>query len=80
MLKLTYFPALKENKKGEGRFSFTFLRREISPATHLAAFAAVYIEICLYVIKKIPNAGVRTEKIMHKLSTKLNMQLIFFGY
>ena len=36
-----------ENKKGEGRFSFTFLRREISPATHLAAFAAVYIEICL---------------------------------
>ncbi|HQZ73738.1 MAG TPA: hypothetical protein PLO70_04455 [Chitinophagaceae bacterium] len=23
-----------ENKKGEGRFSFTFLRRDISPATH----------------------------------------------
>jgi hypothetical protein len=25
-------PAKGSNKKGEGRFSFTFLRREISPA------------------------------------------------
>jgi hypothetical protein len=33
------------NKKGEGRFSFTFLRREISPATLSAAFTALYIEI-----------------------------------
>jgi hypothetical protein len=24
--------SLEENKKGEGRFSFTFLQREISPA------------------------------------------------
>jgi len=29
-----------ENKKGEGCFPFTFLRREISPATLSAAFAA----------------------------------------
>jgi hypothetical protein len=27
---------MAENKKGEGRFSFTFLRPEISPATNLA--------------------------------------------
>ncbi len=27
----------KGNKKGEGCFPFTFLRREISPATHSAA-------------------------------------------
>lgn len=26
-------PGRSDNKKGEGRFSFTFLRREISPAT-----------------------------------------------
>ncbi len=30
------------NKKGEGRFSFTFLRREISPATLSAAHTASY--------------------------------------
>jgi hypothetical protein len=41
MSKLTYFlkggrDAGFENNKGEGRFSFTFLRREISPAKHLA--------------------------------------------
>jgi len=30
-------------KKGEGRFSFTFLRREISPATVWAAITAVYL-------------------------------------
>jgi hypothetical protein len=28
------------NKKGEGRFSFTFLRREISPATLWATCVA----------------------------------------
>jgi hypothetical protein len=33
------------NKKGEGRFSFTSLRREISPATLSAAIAALHIEI-----------------------------------
>ena len=27
----------EKNKKGEGRFSFTFLRREISPALNRAA-------------------------------------------
>ena len=35
------------HKKGEGRFSFTFLRREISPATPWAVFAAVYWDITL---------------------------------
>jgi hypothetical protein len=36
----------KENNKGEGRFSFTFLQREISPVTTWAACTAVYPEIC----------------------------------
>jgi hypothetical protein len=45
-LKLLYFfsiPDLKDgkNKKGEGRFSFTFLRREISPACLLAVLPAL---------------------------------------
>jgi hypothetical protein len=45
MLKINYLQAEGRNKKGEGRFSFTFLRREISPATHSAAFTALYPEI-----------------------------------
>jgi hypothetical protein len=42
------------NKKGEGRFSFTFLRREISPATRWAAFAALSIEIYRKLERIIP--------------------------
>ena len=30
------------NKKGEGCIAFTFLRREISPATHLQLWNAVF--------------------------------------
>jgi hypothetical protein len=43
VLKKIYFLFSAENKKGEGRFSFTFLRREISPATLWAALTAVVI-------------------------------------
>lgn len=42
-----------KNKKGEGRFSFTFLRREISPAFNGAVYTAILIES----VTKLYNFG-----------------------
>jgi hypothetical protein len=47
------FLAAFKNKKGEGRFSFTFLRREISPAFNGAAYTAILIES----VTKLYNFG-----------------------
>ncbi len=43
MLKIVWIGIKSAYKKGEGRFSFTFLRRDISPATAKQLFVAIII-------------------------------------
>ena len=59
----------EKNKKGEGRFSFTFLRREISPAFKGAA-RSCYIKINLLQVRVNYNRKQQNSwKIMHSEST-----------
>ena len=60
---------IRENKKGEGRFSFTFLRREISPAFKGAA-RSCYIKINLIQVRlKYKCKQLFEQEIMHSEST-----------
>jgi hypothetical protein len=79
MLKLTYF-LLWDYNKGEGHFSFTFLRREISPATLSAAFTAfISSDMNVSYFNSLPVTPEKANNLC-TFEIKLNMQQGFFRH